>query len=133
MTSESWRGSTMPFGQYKGWEIEKRPNSYLRWLLRTVLLSRWLHDAVSEEYRRRADQYDSRDHHQDRTPPPAAGPGIRLRPDEVPLAQRVFDAGYRSVARRIHPDVGGDVNEMARLNALADSVRNQIDALEAAK
>jgi hypothetical protein len=38
----------------------------------------------------------------------------------------VFDAGYRALALTAHPDVGGDAAEMRALNALAESVREQL-------
>jgi hypothetical protein len=112
----------MPFGLHKGCAIEDLPDSYLHWLT-TIDLRGWLHDAVHREFDRRS-QYDHC------TPPPPAGGGIRIRPEEILLARRVFDAGYRSLARTMHPEVGGDVREMQRLNALAESMRTQFDALE---
>jgi hypothetical protein len=125
------RRRTVPFGRYRryqSWEIEDIPSSYLCWLLRTVQLSPWLHDAVSEKYWRRTDQYDSRDHREDRTPPPTVH-GLHISPDEVPLARRVFDVGYRSLARAMHPDVGGDPDQMQKLNLLAESLRSQLEHL----
>jgi len=124
MTRGSWQRSTMPFGQYKGWQIEDLPDSYLAWLT-TIDLRGWLHDAVHREFDRRT-QYDQR--HTPTQPPPA--PGIRLRPEEIPLARRLFEAGYRNLARVVHPDQGGDVREMQILNGLAQSLRDQIAALE---
>jgi hypothetical protein len=116
----------MPFRQYRVWEIEDLPDGYLAWLT-AIDLHGWLHDAIHNEYHRRTDQYVSREHH---TPPPPAAPGIRLRPEEVPLARRLVEAAYRSLARVMHPHKGGDTSEMQRLNALAGTVRDQLDALE---
>jgi hypothetical protein len=131
-TNRSWRHfSTMPFGKYEGWEIEDLPDGYLAWLL-TIELRDWLRDAAQQEYDRRVDDR-RREERQRRTPPPPppAAPGIRLRPEDVPLARRLFDAGYRALVRVMHPDKGGDTREMQQLNSLAESMRTQIDALEA--
>ena len=117
----TWR-RTMPFGQHKGYAIADLPDSYIEWLT-SIELHGWLHDAVHDEYhRRQADR-------EYRTPQPPAGPGIRIRPEEVPLARRVFDAGYRILARSMHPDVGGDPDEMCRLNGLAESLRSQLASI----
>jgi hypothetical protein len=116
----------MPFGKYSGRPLAEIPTDYLSWLL-SVELRPWLRDAVASEYKRRIDEYD-----REYTPPPPPASGIRIRPEELPLARRLVEAGYRSLARLMHPDKGGDVREMQRLNALAESVRTQIDLLEQA-
>jgi hypothetical protein len=124
--NRSWQHfRTMPFGQYKGWQIEDLPDGYLAWLT-TIDLRGWLHDAVHQEYDRRSNAYNSRE----RPAPPPAAPAIRIQPEEVPLARKMFEAGFRSLVRIMHPDKGGDTRDMQRLNALADSVRAQIDASE---
>jgi hypothetical protein len=118
----SWR-STMPFGKYAGWEFEEIPADYLTWLL-TIELRDWLRKAVTDECQRRAEERERRTY-----PPPAAGPAIRVPLEEVPLIRRVFDAGFRALARKLHPDAGGDLREMQALNSLADSVRAQLAAI----
>jgi hypothetical protein len=120
----------MPFGRYRRWSIQELPDSYLEWLL-TINLRSWLYAAARAEYDRRTEKYSSRD---DRTPPLSpASPGVRIRPEEAPLVWRVFDAGYWTLARTMHPDVRGDVHAMQQFHARADSVLTQIDLLEVAK
>jgi hypothetical protein len=121
--TNSWQ--RMPFGLHKGCAIEDLPDGYLRWLT-SIDLRGWLHDAVHREFDRRT-QYDNR------TPPPPAGLGIRLRREELPLARRLFETGYRNLVWVMHPDKGGDTHDMQNLNGLVQSLRDQLDALEAAK
>jgi hypothetical protein len=119
----------MPFGKYRGREIANLPNDYLGWLL-TRELDDWLRDAVNTEYQRRTYRYDNREYHTPPQPTPTAEPGLRIQPDELSLARRVFDGGYRTLARTMHPDLGGNAEEMRRLNLLAASLRSQLAALE---
>ena len=121
----------MPFGKFQGWPLKELSDSYLHWLL-TIELREPLRAAVRceaelrglgpHEYRKHAPRGDS-------FRPPEPPRGLQLRPAEIPLARRVFDAGYRALARATHPDVGGDAAEMRALNALAESVRTQFRAL----
>jgi hypothetical protein len=131
-----WR-STMPFGKYAGWELEEIPADYLTWLL-TIELKPWLREAVADECERRADERERRwEEHERRreererrtAPPPPVGPVICFPLEEVPLIRRVFDAGFRSLVKKLHPDAGGDVREMQRLNGLAETVHAQLAAI----
>jgi hypothetical protein len=124
----TWRGA-MPFGRYRGCPIEEIPGDYLAWLLDTVELRPWLRGAVHRELDHRAGRC-----HEDRgsSAPLPASPGIRIRQEQLPLARRLIDAGYRALAKKIHPDVDGDFRQMQALNALAESLRAQIDVLERA-
>jgi hypothetical protein len=38
-------------------------------------------------------------------------------------AQAIIDTGYRSLAAKVHPDVGGDPSAMVRLNVARDWLR----------
>jgi hypothetical protein len=121
----------MPFGRHRGRLIADLPNDYLNWLL-TRELDDWLHDAVRTEHQRRTDRYDNRREYQaPPPPPPTAEPGLRIKPDEVSLTRRLVDTGYHAMARALHPDLGGDVEQMRRLNLLAASLRSQLEALGA--
>jgi hypothetical protein len=108
----------MPFGKHKGLAIGDLPDDYLDWLLTAENLPPMLCEAVRREW-------DSR------TAPRQAVPGntafIRLEHDDALLMKHVLAAGYKAVARVLHPDLGGDTTAMQRLNALADSVRKQLD------
>jgi Putative quorum-sensing-regulated virulence factor len=110
---------TMPFGRYRGWRVDDLPDDYLNWLL-TIDLRSSLH--VREEYdsrRRRRENLSS-----------VSDFAIRLQPYDLALARRVFDAGDKALAKKLPPDLGGDAEEMKRLNAFVESVRLQFAALE---
>jgi hypothetical protein len=109
----------MPFGRYRGREIEDLPSDYLDWLLSIEIRDR-LRDAVERELEARCM----------REYVPAPEPFvIHLRPGEVDLARLVFDLGYRAAAKALHPDAGGDPDDMIRLNAFAENVRGQLSTM----
>lgn len=113
---------TMPFGKYIGVELRDLPEDYLDWLL-TIELRTRLRNAVEEEYFLRFRRYPDAQpsHHPTQV-------GIYVDRTQVTLVGLVFNEGYRAVARRFHPDTGGDVQQMQVLNALAESVREQLAA-----
>jgi len=47
-------------------------------------------------------------------------------PAERELFRQVMDAGYRQLALRFHPDVGGRAADMRRLIALVEGLREQL-------
>jgi hypothetical protein len=113
----------MPFGQFKGRPLADLPDTYVEWLLALDDLRQPLRAAVWREWERRTGPAHAE---------ALEAPTISLKPEEVALARRVFDAGYRATAAQLHPDhVGGDGQQMTELNALAASVRQQFGALEA--
>ena len=86
----------MPFGKYIGWRISDLPAEYFDWLL-TIELRDPLRTAVFEDARRR----------QHSGPDPAT-------------VEDVIAAGQRALARRHHPDAGGDHEAMLKVRAAAD-------------
>jgi len=115
--------TTMPWGRYRGYRLQDLPDSYLSRLL-DFDLREPLRSAVEREIECRF--YDA-----PRGPeqPEPTAPGrncLELHRGQLSLARRVFDAGYRALALTAHPDVGGDAAEMRALNALAESVREQL-------
>jgi hypothetical protein len=112
----------MPFGKYKSIEVSALPDDYIAWLLDLDDLREPLRTVVfGEAGRRNRQSFGARKR---------GFVTIQLKPEEVPLARRLFDAGYRTVARDFHPDLGGDVLRMQDLNSLAENVRDQLAALE---
>ena len=115
---------TMPFGNFKGTEVRDPPDDYLMWLISTVELREPLLSAIQSEQIGRSKGVGVNDlkelRHQ----------AITVRCIELPLLRDILEAGYRSVARKKHPDVGGSDAEMIRLNLLAESLRGQFSALE---
>jgi hypothetical protein len=122
----------MPFGRFRGCQIEDLPSDYLQWLT-TIELRGSLREAIHREYSQRTGEYGEYDDGSYRTPPPPppAQPGLRVRLDQVPMARRLIDAGYKSLARLLHPDhAGGDAEEMRDLNLLVDQLRAQLATLK---
>jgi hypothetical protein len=111
----------MPFGKHKGVELADLPNDYLAWLIDLDDLREPLRSAVNREYAFRSGGSAARG---------LDGLAICLASEQVPLARRVFDLGYRTLAQRLHPDHGGNPAQMRALNALAKNVREQFAALE---
>jgi hypothetical protein len=112
----------MPFGKYRGIDLRHLPGSYLAWLRDELELREPLFSAIERECDRRAGQPRSSE---------APQVILRLEAAELPLVKQVFDLGYKSAARSLHPDAGGTSQAMQRLNALVASVREQLDQLEA--
>jgi len=101
------------------------PESYLKWLADRPDLRDPLWSAVLEELQGREQDYE----------PPRRGsntePTVLIRSEHIPLAIELVNAGHRQLARRHHPDIGGNITAMQDLNALADSLRTQLGGLEA--
>ena len=139
----------IPFGKYKGDFITDLPSSYLTWLLTKYeeqpgYLDPTLARAVAMEAFARLIlpivEVNLIDHVTPRETRSSSDPfgvfnktsGPRVGTDEPKptpppsprdidheLAREVVDAGYRTVARRVHPDTGGDG---AKFNALVRTV-----------
>jgi hypothetical protein len=111
---------TMPFGKYAGQDIADLPTDYLSWLLSIDLRPR-LARAVEDEWNYRHNQ-----------PEPerrlSAGITLSIAFPDVPLVRELIDVGYHAAAHRHHPDKGGSVATMRRLNALVAELRAQIGA-----
>jgi Putative quorum-sensing-regulated virulence factor len=94
----------MPFGKYRGYALEHLPDDYLFWLYGLPDLREPLHTYVNLEYRRRCE------------PPP------------VPIGfdattQELIEVGYKALAKKFHPDLGGSTEKMQQLNATMERLR----------
>jgi len=103
--------SRMGFGKYKGqtiaWIVANDPN-YARWLL----AQDWLHDSLrsaldAELDGQRWDETFGKTHTATRAV---------VAPAVVTMAGEIIGAGFRVVARRLHPDLGGDHTSMVVAN-----------------
>jgi hypothetical protein len=113
---------TMPFGKYRGVEVQDLPDSYICWLVDEVDLFGQLRLDVHREYFHRLHQAESRNQ----------GATIRIEPADVELARLIVNHGYRSASKLFHPDAGGDPAMMVKLNGVVESLRSQLAALGAA-
>ncbi len=108
----------MPFGRYRGYPLAELPDEYLDWLF-TIHIREPLASALNREAARRAGEssgsngaYTGPIHH-----PAGVDPEI---------ASELVTAGYRVLAQRYHPDVGGEVERMKRVNVTAEALRRML-------
>lgn len=80
--------TTLRFGKYKGYDLSEVPDDYLRWLISTQ-------EKRLDEYRHELDRRNA------------------MRDAKLSWAERIVQAGYRSLAMQYHPDRGGS-NELMR-------------------
>jgi Putative quorum-sensing-regulated virulence factor len=112
----------MPFGRYKGSDLSELANSYILWLL-TIDLREPLRGAVAEEADYRGLDIDEPEQYRQPT-----SLMIQVDQQDVAIFRRIVDSGFRAMALQTHPDRGGETTAMARLNAVAASVRAQLEA-----
>ena len=98
---------TMPWGKYRGLPLERIESSYLLWVIEKADLT---DGELEYEIRRELGARFMT--------------GIRHKscPD-TDLATQIVDAGLRALAKRHHPDVGGDTRTMQTLVSTADWLR----------
>lgn len=84
----------MPFGMYSGCEVRNLPNDYLCWLHNEAKnITGYIADAIDAEYRSRG-----------------------FTDAEVPLrVKEIIEAGFKALAFKHHPDVGGHADAMREL------------------
>jgi len=125
---------TMPFGKYQGEEIADIPIGYLRWLRDNVDLFGELADEVWAELEgRRLSQHDQKRQQREPEPPfperSSTDMAIQVSAADAPLLREILERGYKAAARVHHPDAGGCVEVMQRLNALVQYIRAQLAEL----
>jgi hypothetical protein len=98
----------MPFGRHGGSPVSDLPDAYLAWLL-TIELRGPLRAAVIAEAALRGLMLDT------------APVGAPLRD----VAEQLVTAGLHTLARKCHPDVGGDVRTMQDVTRAAAWLRQR--------
>ena len=117
----------VPFGKHKGRDLREVPDDYLAWMFDLTDLRPSLAAAVKAEFYRRF-------------PQKAPGAGARqpndsgratygrstmVVPSELrPVAEELITAGLKVLARKYHPDAGGNHEAMVRTNEVARLLRN---------
>lgn len=86
------------FGKHSGKHISQVPTEYLDWLLKS---NQETVRAVEEELARRALAEEA----------------------NLSWVEKVIVAGYREMAKRHHPDVGGSTSDMQEINAAVEKLR----------
>jgi hypothetical protein len=123
------------FGQYRGKRVEDVPVSYLLWTLRSVedldLEERPILQAEVLDREARANRRHQRRQYQ--APPRTPAQDVPLPAGITPdVILNIISAGRQTLAKRFHPDTGGDLEQMKRVNVAADYLEQQARALCAA-
>lgn len=108
----------MPWGKFRGRRLADIESGYLCWCLdHADSLQPDLEFAIRAELRSRFGAPASS------SPPPVA----RRSPCPDPaLAADLLSAGLRVLAKRHHPDVGGDTAVMQKINAVAEWLKRTV-------
>ena len=94
----------IPFGKFKGKELSAiEDDAYLEWLLE--IAKEPLRTQINRELLARK----------------------RLDRGQLPMAQALLESGYRAMAKKLHPDVGGSTKDMQLLNAVMDKLRRIVN------
>jgi len=135
----------MPFGKHRGTPLEELPDSYITWLLtefRDRLFDNLKHALEEEAENRGMDidgnftyagggsnsnggyQRQQRQQRQQAPPPPPPPAGrIQLTAAEKDMASLLVQAGYRSLAKKYHTDIGGKEEDMKCLDETVAKLR----------
>jgi hypothetical protein len=125
----------MPFGKYRGRSIESIGTSYLHWLYDEVDMRPRLRRAVVTELRARGvhcdddddcDYEDDRDERESYSSHRHGGASLSISPEDAPLAIEIVRQGFRSLAKRFHPDTGGSDEQMKHLNRVHAALAAQL-------
>jgi len=115
----------MPFGKHRGLPLDELPVDYLEWVLTLDNLREPFKSAAQAEWVRRERLKDEHAHQQQqREPPPPPPPAPP--PTMKATLKEVIDVGYRLLALKCHPDMGGQNADMVRLNQARDWLRTYV-------
>ena len=103
----------MPFGKHLGEELGDLPDGYLEWLYGLENLKPRLRGGVDEEYNKRFIESEN----------------PYLDSSSTALANQIIDTGFRSLAKQLHPDHGGDAEAMKSLNNAIAWLRKMMSGL----
>lgn len=90
-----------PFGTHKGLPMSAVPREYLEWYLRE-------NETLMKHCRAELERRDA------------------LEDATQSMAERILQAGYRSLAKQLHPDLGGDPTEFRELQGTVEELRSFI-------
>lgn len=99
----------MRFGKYRGTPIQALDDGYLAWLARQNWINADLREAVEAEITNRGEG--------------TGHPRPRLESAPPDVVDELIQAGYRALAKKYHPDVGGDTERMQQINRAVDALR----------
>jgi hypothetical protein len=107
---------TMPWGKHRGERIDDIDSSYLAWVIEHCdNVSASLRVAILDELAARFGRTHTSPASVWRAPCP-----------DAPLATAIVSAGQKMLAKKHHPDAGGDTRTMQTVNAVADWLKAQV-------
>lgn len=109
----------MPFGKHKHKQVKEIDTDYLLWLSRNADLWGDLADAVAFELLQRG----HREFHDKRKKPFETNGNSGYSSE---MAMEIIKKGYKTMAREMHPDLGGQTSDMQKLNTTMDVLRGKI-------
>jgi|SRR5450631_3308001 len=109
--------ASLPFGKYKNVPLSEVPEPYLLWLLDQNWPQLWLLNSVRRELESRADDLPQAT----RTNAALAIPA-RYRPHVT----EIMASGYRTAARKHHPDAGGSHERFLELKEAFDWLSERV-------
>src|SRR5262245_42509479 len=115
----------MPWRKYCGVPLGEVPRSYLRWCLDNLDdMNPWLRGKIEETLNGGPPpgQGTRTDNGGSSYRPPFTGAQPHAGASEA-MAARIVEAGYRNLARQLHPDTGGDLASMVELNLTVEWLR----------
>jgi hypothetical protein len=109
----------MPWGKFRDQPLNTIDSGYLCWVLDHADRPQpWLKRAVREELRSRFSSST--------TPPRSSSSSWRTPCPDCVLAANIVSAGFHTLAKKHHPDVGGDTRTMQQLNATAQWLKSVV-------
>jgi hypothetical protein len=91
-----------PFGTHKGLPITEVPKEYLEWYLRE-------NEVLMKQCRAELERRDA------------------LEEATQSMAERIIQAGYRALAKQMHPDLGGDPAQFRELQGTVEELRSALN------
>jgi DNA-binding IclR family transcriptional regulator len=112
------RESTMPWGKFAGRRLDGVPLSYLAWAIEEATLTSELRRAIETAIARRVG-----------VPPEEPTREVRCVPcpQVAELARQLVAVGYRTLAKKLHPDTGGTHGEMILATAARDYLQHVLE------
>jgi len=108
------------------------PTTYLTWMVRTIeALSVHERRIVEAERLERGESCRARSSRRDHSTRSPYSPPLRKLPAGITpdVILRIISAGRQTLAKRLHPDVGGDLETFKQVNVAADFLTQQARAL----
>jgi hypothetical protein len=114
------------FGKYKDRDFSELPLDYLCWLSENITqarLSRIVEDELQRRQRHYQEEREQREQEwREKMREQRRKLGGKSKIDSG-LATEIIEAGFKTLAKKFHPDLGGDLKRMQELNSVVEKLR----------